>query len=424
MATKVRIKTAKKTMQDPELIDMFNQMMGTSEPDPSIVVPKYDKIMRLSRNVIEILEKLTTKSPFSVAFGQEFASGFEEVRSFISVSKSKLQALQLQEKVDKVLAGKSLEEVNSDKNLLQRMLTNISGKYDVKELARVYKELKESFICQEWVMIVKNIKPLLAEEHKRKKKSPKYDPATVKQDLEDKDNLSDGFIRNSGGFDLPLFNFSRSLNFKAIFSSEMMSPTIRNYTLYVLHIIYNKCITVVRELTTPDIDVDKFSELLVGNIEKIQKHPELSRCTHAFAKIKQSVGLLKTNFGGYYKDFVQSQNPGIIIEEFVMDVAKSSKANAKTTMEFRRIISFYKKHMTAEVKNNPQVAKIFNMVNQNLKILEEHNDESEEEKSKPEEKPVDLAALGMAPSLTLNNNSSRPRRTGRKNKKKKRKRRK
>ena len=59
MTTKVRIKTAKKTMQDPELIDMFNQMMGTSEPDPSIVIPKYDKIMRLSRDILEILNFLT-----------------------------------------------------------------------------------------------------------------------------------------------------------------------------------------------------------------------------------------------------------------------------------------------------------------------------------------------------------------------------
>ena len=79
--------------------------------------------------------------------------------------------------------------------------------------------------------------------------------------------------------------------------------------------------------------------------------------------------LLKNNFSGYYKDFVVSKNPGIIIENFVMDVADDSKADTETTYQFRKIINFYKEKMRGRV-NDPKIQKIFDLVGQNLDVLE------------------------------------------------------
>jgi hypothetical protein len=208
-------------------------------------------------------------------------------------------------------------------------------------------------------MTTRNLKNALMMEKQRSKQS--------KHNLEEKDHLNSSFITKSDGDFLILFNFT-TLDFKQMYYSNHMTPEINKYILFVLHLIYKKCLEMVKEITSPDIDVDKFSELLVKNIDEIRTH--IPRCDKAFDKIKSSVGMLKDNFGEYYKDFISSQNPGIIVENFVSDVAKGSKTDPETTRQFRSIIAFYQKHMQSRI-TDPKVKKIFQMVGANLDILEE-----------------------------------------------------
>jgi len=94
---------------------------------------------------------------------------------------------------------------------------------------------------------------------------------------------------------------------------------------------------------------------------------QIPRCDDAFNKIESSIGLLKGNFDRYYKDFVQSGNPGVIIEQFVGDVAKSAEADRKITRQFRQIITFYRKKIqSVNPKDNPQIPKIFGMIEEDF----------------------------------------------------------
>ena len=355
--SKVKVSVAQKTMKDPELIDMFNKMVGASDPDPSIVIPKYDKIMQNAEEIIRILESFV-KSPAAKAFQYDFKKGFQEIYEFVNKSKEELGPLTL-EKNDNVLTGTDLNSLNSDPQKMAEFLQNTEFKYKVAKLGETYTSLKNSSVIKEMIMTARNLKNALMLEKTR--------TGSKTHDLEDKDHLQKGFIVKADGDFLILFNFT-SLDFKQMYFCDYMTAQYSQYILFVLHLIYKKVLNIVKEITSPDIDVDKFSELLVRNIDDIRKH--IPRCDKAFDKIKASVGLLKGNFGEYYKDFISSQNPGIIVEHFVSDVAQSSKTDVETTRQFRKIIEFYQKNMQSRI-TDPKVKKIFKLVGANLDILEE-----------------------------------------------------
>lgn len=353
---RVKVNAAQKTMKDPELIDMFNKMVGCGEPDPNIVIPKYEKIVDNSSGILQILSAFL-KSPFAQIFYVEFTKGFDDIKEFVKVSELALNEVKL-EKNDKILSGDELNQINSNPEKLQEYLTNMDLQYKINKLGETYTNLKNSNFIKEFIMTTRNIKNALMLEKERTNSQV--------HDLENKETLSANFINKADGDFLNLFSFS-SLDFKQLYYHELMTPELSIYVLKVLHLIYIRSLNIVKDVTSPDIDVDKFSELLVNNIENIKT--QIPRCDKAFDKIKQSVELLKSNFGEYYKDFISSQNPGIIVEHFVVDVAKGSEADLATTHQFRKIIEFYKGHMQSNIKD-PKIKKIFKMVSENLDILE------------------------------------------------------
>lgn len=378
--SKTKVSVAQKTMKDPELIDMFNKMVGASDPDPTIVIPKYEEIMNNSIEMIQILESFI-KSPFARVFINDFHKAFLEIKEFIDKSKPQLEELKL-EKNDKIFSGEDLNKLNDNPEKIQEYLSNIEFRYKITKLGEMYVKLKDSPVIKESIMTARSLKNAVMLEKQRS--------GTTIHDLEEKDNLSSNFIIKSDGDFMILFNFT-SLDFKQLYYHDLMNSQFSKYILFVLHLIYKKVLNIVKEITSPDIDVDKFSELLVKNIDEIRKH--IPRCDKAFDKIKQSVSLLKTNFGEYYKDFISSQNPGIIVENFVIDVAKSSNADISTTRQFREIIKFYRSHMQNRIKD-PKIKKIFKMLGANLDILEDKTnkknnssdfEENNDEKTKTEE---------------------------------------
>jgi hypothetical protein len=137
--------------------------------------------------------------------------------------------------------------------------------------------------------------------------------------------------------------------------------------------------TVYKTLTSPDVDVKEFSKAIISSISQVKK--QIPRCEKAFARIEQSVSLLEGNFDGYYKDFIQSQNPSTIIESFVIDVSQSSGGDAQTTRQFRKIISYYQKATQGKIKD-PKIKKVFDMLNANFSAMGENTETHNE-------KPVD-----------------------------------
>lgn len=351
-----RVKIKEKAVKDPELIELFNNMLGEGTPDPSIVIPKYESIMKNSREIIQLLESFL-RSPLHDVFVNDFVKGFSEVRSFIKTASDQIEAMTL-EKNDKILTGEDLNEINSHPERMKEYMENIQLQYKISNLGEAYKKLKGSELVKEMVMTLRNLNNSLMLE-KDRVKAPMHG-------LEDKDKLSPDFIINCDGDFLELFSFS-TLDFKQIYLNEQMNPEFSKYLLFLLHLLHKKVGAIVKDVTTPDIDVDKFAEVLIRNIAEVRKH--IPRCDKAFDKIANSVDMLKQNFGEYYKDFISSQNPGIIIENFVSDVAQTSKADIATTNQFRRIIQFYRKSMSGKVKN-PKIKKLFEIVSSQLTALE------------------------------------------------------
>lgn len=420
-----RVKVAKKTMKDPELIEMFNQMVGTSEPDPSVVIPKYEELLTASKEVVGILTTLMN-SPARGAIQTEFPKGDQNIMDFIENANKELTVLTLQPKENNTLSKEELGRLSDDPSLMEKFMTNITVKYDVALLGETYKTLKDSDIVKSLIVTYRHLKEALNTEAKRRKiKKEDFDE---QHDLANKDDLKGTFISKSPGTVLKLFNFA-DLNFKSLMLLPTMNKEKKLFVLHILHLLYSRCDKVYTLVSSPDVDVERFSHALVGNIDQIRK--QIPRCDAAFDKIKESVGLLQSNFGGYYKDFITSQNPGVIVEHFVLDVADNAKgADPKVTQQFRKIVNFYKKNMSGKIKD-PRMNRIFNMVGENLNVLEERTkrkengdgDEDDEDSSSSEEITPEEAARRKKErdASFLPENMAKPKRASNRNKNRKKK---
>jgi hypothetical protein len=376
-----KVAVVQKTMKDPELIDMFNKMVGASDPDPNIVIPKYERIHNNAFQVIKLLEKFLASPPASV-FKEQFIKSFEQIQGFVATSAQQLRDLSLEEN-DNIMSGEELKAINSDPEKMMAFLANVNSKYKVAGLGDKYNKLQNSPVIKEMIMVARNLKnAVMLEQDRAKLRAPPKEKgkeasapasATGLHNLECKESLSEDFILHSEGDFLTLFNFT-TLDFKQMFYSDLMTKQFKTYILLFLHFIYVRVMAIVKDITSPNVDVDKFSEIVVRNIDEMRKH--IPRCDKAFDKIKASVSLLKDNFGGYYKSFVTSQNgnPGIIVENFVLDVAKKNSADVQTTRQFRQIINFYHKQISSKKVSDPKVRKMLSLVGENLDILETRMD--------------------------------------------------
>lgn len=180
--------------------------------------------------------------------------------------------------------------------------------------------------------------------------------------------LSDKWVLSHPGLVYEPFAFS-SLDIKHIWNNASSTSNVKRYCLQTFSLLFNKCHEIYKITTAPDVDVKKFSQVIVDSIDKVKGQPELSRCKDAFEKIKESVTLLETNFGDYYKDMVQSENPNTIIENFIIDVSQGQNMNLSLMRQFRTIINFYKKQSSGKIKD-PKVKKLFESLNSRMDILE------------------------------------------------------
>jgi hypothetical protein len=409
-----RTAVIKKTIKNNEMVDMFNQMVGISAPDVQIVIPKYKNIIEKAQEIISILQNFVTH-PVVAAYGETCPKSIKEFHAFVAAADKEIAALKL-EPNDRVLSARQIQELNSNKEKLAEYLQTMSMPYKVDQLKENYNTLKNCNSVKEIIMIARNIKNAVMEEkgrvrglrprpprpqaaaptaHKEEQSAPNpakpaeipppgpaaptataatpdpvITPPSAFHDLENRAALSKNFILYCEGDYLQLFNFT-SFDFKQLFISDFISePKFEDYVLLSLHLIYKRAIAIVEAVTSPDIDVDRFSEILIDQIQEVKKL--VPRCDKAFRKIEQSVGMLKQNFGDYYKGFVTSQsgNPGAFIESFISDVAHRSDVDRETFRQFERIIKFYQQKMTSNKVSDPKVLNMMNLVKSNLSILD------------------------------------------------------
>ena len=182
-------------------------------------------------------------------------------------------------------------------------------------------------------------------------------------------NLSDKWVLDHPGMQFEPFAFT-TLDVKMVWNLVIDKQQVaKQYMLQVISLLYNKCYEIYKITTSPDIDVKKFSRVIIDSIDRIRDRPELNRCREAFQKIKESVSLLEDNFTDYYKDMIQSENPNTIIENFIVDVSKGQNMDIKLLRQFRTILGFYQKQSGGKVKD-PNVKKLFETLNSRMDMME------------------------------------------------------
>ena len=325
---KVKVKTAKKQLADKNVINMFNQMLGAEDADPAIVIPKYELVRSKVHSLSKILSA-ATEDVIRKSFPEE-KNGCDDIMKYVE----SLNAIEYTEvpEADKLTPGVA------------------------KELCAEYTTLKDTNSIKVIILTCKNLIGY----------SGKLDVG---------ETFDDSFIARIPGLEFSPFPFSR-LNIKQIWVSPQITDRIKKYIFTVMKIVLDISKTVYKTLTSPDVDVKEFSKAIISSIAQVKK--QIPRCDKAFAKIEQSVGLLEGNFDGYYKDFIQSQNPSTIIESFVIDVSQSGGGDAQTTRQFRTIINYYQKATQGKIKD-PKIKKVFDMLNANFSVMEENNKKPEDD---------------------------------------------
>lgn len=147
-----------------------------------------------------------------------------------------------------------------------------------------------------------------------------------------------------------LFPFS-DLDLKRLYMTEGMrantasSKNVDEYILAILHKLLTVCVKIYNVLSSPDINVADFGKVLIKSLMEVKKM--IPRCDAAFKIIEQSIGMFENNFNGYYKNFVTSQNPNVLLEDFLRDVSEQQPdGNVKVKSQFARIMAFiYKMKM-------------------------------------------------------------------------------
>jgi len=204
---------------------------------------------------------------------------------------------------------------------------------DAIQFVKVYNDVKKCNLTNIVVVVCKNLSA-----HKRA--------------LIDTNNLSDKFLREAGSIFAPFPSLSQ-LNIKQIYT------TIGGKDKLLLLTVLSRIYTISHEIhdivSSPDADLNELVTIVLASIDEVKK--QIPRCGDAFKKIAESVGMLKGNFGSYYKDYVSSGNSSIILENFVLDVSKDSKTSPAVTAQFRNIIKHYRR-MTANT-NDPKLRSLF-----------------------------------------------------------------
>jgi hypothetical protein len=306
---------------DIGIANMFNQMLGTGNVDPVIIVPKYNLIRSKVKCLAKILDSAVTDVILKSFPGEK--EGCEDIIKYVEHLND-------------------IEFIN-----ISPLHLDMPSSMSSEEVARVgesYMDLKSN---NDIKLITLTYSNLINYEDKF---------STGK-------DFDDSFIARIPGFDFTPLAFSK-LNIKAMWSSENITDSVKRYMFTVLGVVSNIAKSVYQTINSPDVDVTEFSKVIINSLKEVKK--KIPRCEKAFAKIEQSVAMLENNFDGYYKDFVRSQNPSSIIEHFIWDVSKTGgNEDPQIRMQFQRIIGYYQKATRGKIKD-PRVQHIFKILSANL----------------------------------------------------------
>jgi hypothetical protein len=341
--SRVKVKQLKKMINvenGGNINEMFEEMMGVKDADNEIIRPKFVDTRNLLREIYKILRQFATFAPLQNDF-PNIAQSLLEIKKFAEDMKDSVY-----------MTDVTIEETEA-----------LYMKLNKQQMNELYKKLKENKHVRELIGFCSKLKA-----------HDKY--------LSDVNNLKDSFIGLEPGLSYCIFPFS-TLDLKVLWVSRNMSSMIKKYILLILHKLYKQIYEVYRITTSPDVDIDKFTKLLVDSIKQLKKTPGLNRCNNAFRRIENSVTLLKEKFDGYYRESIASANPNMIVESFIVDVSNQGGTDASLTREFRIIIQHMRKVAEQSGKSkDPKFQSLYKILNDSFKVMDNKNGASTSEEKK------------------------------------------
>lgn len=329
-----------------ELLNMFQQLTGDpTKLDPEIVKDKYERlkndIIRCNKLVLKfkeaILDRLHTKVGADPFFDNE-------VRNLVEFVKHVSEYIDV--------------EITPD------------------NLVHIYQALKDSFVVEEYLKVCKVLR--------------------VGEDcIKDRCSLSDRFIKRSVGEEFFVFDFAK-INFKHLFTHILEenfpekdeSDGCKQYILVMCNMLYITTQDIYSIVTTPDVDIDKLSELIITAITAAKK--QVPRCDKAFRLIENSVDMLKNGMSSYYKDFVASGNPAIIFENFINDISNDLHIDTQTLGQFKRIIFHFRKRANSMPAKNTKLDGVFTTLDKIMDLMEGGGGAAAEENAEDNTEEIDV----------------------------------
>jgi hypothetical protein len=341
---KIRSKVVQSTINNKDVMEMFHGVLGTGEGTDlniKIVHPKYLKAQEHVGRYLILLEALRD----SALMGR-FPAEAGHLANYVAT---------LRAQAAETFSAPDLAALHPSTEMEQMVGLAVDyaavTKEEYEAFSAVYGRVKDSNVVNTAIVTCNNLVP-----HKKS-----LDCATA---------LRDRFLTRTAGLSFAPLPGLPAMNFKQIYISDLITQADKQFLLMVLHKMLAISHDVYETMSSPDIDVNEFVQVIISSLDDVKKH--IPRCDEAFDKIRESVGLLKGNFGGYYKDFVASNNPTIIMENFVLDVSKSTNSSPKVTAQFRRIIGHYRK-LASQQAQHPQMKSLFAQVDKNFQELEKRS---------------------------------------------------
>ena len=328
--SKVKVIKMKTTKADNEdMSAMFNQMLGIDNINMEIAYPRYMRIRKICEQIVKLFINVSS-NPF--------------IKSSRDLEKQRKEIIVFCDQMQKLIDEKMSLNLEKYTYMWDKL-----PQVEYKQFAEYYEYCKKSDLILKCVQLCNNL-------------------SYYKQHFTNLEVLNGKFIDKIPGVQWTPFPFT-GLNLKHIFSLTTAGENTREYFLIVLNKSYEITRKLYDELNSPDIDLDKFSEIIMSSIDKICDIPELNRCKRAMQKIKDSVSLLKNNFGQYYKDFLGTGNSTIMMEHFILDVAKDTKVDPSLSIEFNKIIKYYKKVAQTNIKD-PKVKSMLEKISDSTKLFQ------------------------------------------------------
>ncbi len=336
-----------------DLSSLFDQMFGSNPVlDPDIIYPRcldLKSYLIKFKQLIDIFYKHTIINTICLN-NPNLTSDYNDIFSFISELSNFIN--------NDMIFEFSLDDMRKKNFTINDILHEKSFDIDkAKLLTDYYKKIKNSEFINVAIELLKNLQP-----HKH---------------FVSNDFLIDcKWLESLPGYTYEIFPFS-SLNIKFIYLFDLNDSTDNSLKTKFIANLFNKlfkcCSSIYTLITDVDFDISKFTDIILNNIDSLKK--ELPRCDDAFSVISDALLKIKSNFKHYYKDFELTNDPTLIVHNFIKDIYDDNKSNPIVITQLKKIISHFSNKIKSNSKVSPQVHNLIDNLN-NLSVNSSSSDSS------------------------------------------------